>query len=111
MVLLPIAIALIGVGQAPISPPPAWSPVLDCQRQVYAMDGLICENAKLLAQTRDIETAFSAALDRSPDAERAELTADQESWSKRRNMCAFQTRAAVCIKRLQNQRLAYLSRR
>lgn len=111
MMWLPMAIAFFGSGQAPVPPPPNWSPVLDCQRQVYAMDGLICENAQLLAQTREVEAAFTAALDRAPAADRAGHAADQEAWSKRRNLCAFQTRAATCVKRLQKQRLAYLARR
>lgn len=111
MMWLPMVVALVGSGQAPAPPPPAWTPVLDCQRQVYAMDGLICEDAKLLAQTRDVEASFTAALNRARAADRAGLVADQEAWSKRRNLCAFQTRAATCIQRLQKQRLLYLSHR
>lgn len=95
-------------GQAPIAPPLSWSPVLDCQARVFAIDTLICEDPLLLASTRRMEAAYAAAL--SNGASREKLADDQQAWSKTRNRCAFDRKAARCVARLQNKRKRVLKR-
>ena len=103
------ALVLAALGQSSIPPPPAWSPVLDCQHRVYAVDSLICDDAALLASSREIEQAYERNA-RSAEPERmVELRASQERWSKQRNMCVFEETANRCVKRLQDKRLRYLS--
>lgn len=95
-------------GQAPIAPPPSWSLVLDCQARVFAIDTLICEDPGLLASTRRMEGAYAAALGAGASPEK--LADDQQAWSKTRNLCAFDRKAARCIARLQNKRTKALER-
>jgi uncharacterized protein len=95
-------------GQTPIAPPPSWSPVLDCQARVFAIDTLICDNSSLLASARRMEAAYAAA--RGNGASPDKLADDQQAWSKTRNLCAFDQKAARCVARLQNKRTKALER-
>ena len=90
--------------QAPIPPPPNWSPNLDCGARIYAVDSVICEDAVLLQGARRVEEAYRRAVARQALPQDT-LLADQQAWSKRRNMCVFQAKARVCVERLQGRRL------
>lgn len=101
-----IIVATPTESQTPIAPPPAWSPFLDCGARIYAIDGLICEDADLLNGARQVEATYRQAAV-SPDLRDA-LQTDQLEWSKRRNLCAFDRKARRCVKRLQTSRTAAL---
>ncbi|NQE60594.1 hypothetical protein [Caulobacter sp. RHG1] len=94
--------------QAPVPPPPAWSPNLDCAARVYAVDTLICEDPGLLEGARQVEAAYRRATALSPDSLDA-LQVDQLEWSKQRNMCVFERGARGCVKRLQARRAKALA--
>lgn len=91
--------ALPAMAQAPVPPPPAWSPELDCTARVYAVDTLICEDPDLLKGARQVEAAYRRAA-----TSRPEIQADQLEWSKQRNRCVFERGARGCVKRLQARR-------
>ncbi len=96
--------AAMASAQASVPPPPPWSPVLECDRRVYAIDGLVCEDASLLAGSRIMEAAYARALATLPAEQGARLAETQQAWSKQRNMCAFKRKAKACVARLQVQR-------
>lgn len=104
-------VAATVVGQAPVPPPPSWSPVLDCGQRIYAIEGLICEDPALLAGARRMETAYALALVDLPSAQAAQLAEAQLEWSKQRNQCAFKRKAAACVDRLQDKRTRAIERR
>ncbi|KSB91784.1 hypothetical protein AS593_07110 [Caulobacter vibrioides] len=89
------------LAQAPVPPPPNWSPNLDCNARIYAVDTLICEDVALLESARKVEAAYVRAAAVRPDGS---LQADQVAWSKQRNMCVFERKASGCVKRLQDRR-------
>lgn len=98
MIAAPIA------AQAPVPPPPSWSPILTCDQTVHAVDRLICDTPALLAGARRVEMAYREALSRGATADSANLAADQEAWSKQRNLCVFKRKAAACVRKLQDSR-------
>lgn len=95
------------MAQAPVPPPPAWTPDLDCAARVYAVDTLICEDPVLLKGARQVEEAYRRASVSPPDIQ-GTLQADQLEWSKQRNMCVFERGADRCVKRLQARRVKAL---
>ena len=103
--------AAMAVGQSPVPPPPSWSPVLDCGRRVYAIEGLICEDPALLAGARRMEAAYARALADLPFDQAEQLADAQLAWSKQRNQCAFKRKAAACVDRLQAKRTRAMERR
>lgn len=96
--------AAVAVARAPTPPPPSWSPDLDCDRRIYAIDGLVCEDAALLAGSRKMEAAYARALAALPAQQGAQFADAQQAWSRKRNMCAFKHKARACVDRLQVQR-------
>lgn len=96
-------------GQNPTPPPPRWSPVLDCQARVFAIDTLICDDASLMSATRRLEKAFDGAMAKA-GADAPRLEQEQELWSKKRNHCAFDKKAKRCVSRLQERRTQELLR-
>jgi uncharacterized protein len=96
--------------QAPVPPPPSWSPSLDCNTRIYAVDSLICEDAALLTEARKVEAAYRQAIAQHPAALEA-LQADQLAWSKQRNRCVFERKASRCVRRLQASRIRALAGR
>lgn len=109
--LLIASLAIAGppaLAQAPVPPPPAWSPDLDCAARVYAVDTLICEDPGLLKGARRVEDAYRRAVALRPQTQAA-LQAEQLAWSKQRNLCVFERGARACVKRLQASRTKALN--
>ncbi len=106
--LVAVASAALGFSayaQNPVPPPPEWLPVIECAAPVYSVERLICGDPALLAADRRMEAAYARAARRAP---KAELSADQQAWSKQRNLCVFKRKMERCVRRLQARRIRQL---
>lgn len=88
-------------------PPPAEQSSADCDHPVYAVDMLVCKDAKLLtsdAELRRLVAVFNPAmlLGVPPFLEA------QADWFRRRSLCAFQKDARACTVAAYQERLIVL---
>ncbi|GAB7141838.1 lysozyme inhibitor LprI family protein [Mycobacterium riyadhense] len=102
---------------APSSPPETTSPsatapaagsTLDCAKPANAAQQLACTDAKLADLDHRLQTAYQRALDR-PGADKAALTAAQNSWAPTRDQCAQNADMPTCVLEAYQTRLVQLA--
>jgi uncharacterized protein len=109
MRLLARLLSLIVAGSAPAAavPPPLEQTAANCESPTYASDVRVCGDPLLRAldaRMRDAWAALDFAAVVAPEA----WVEPQQTWFKRRSLCAFSARHADCLQDAYRERIAVL---
>ncbi|SOJ54961.1 Lipoprotein LprI [Mycobacterium simulans] len=87
---------------------PAAGSTLDCAKPTNAAQELVCTDPKLVELDHRLQTAYQQALDRA-GADKAALTASQNSWAATRDQCAQNVDMPTCVLEAYQTRLVQLA--
>lgn len=99
----PSACVVIGLLSCLATAQPAQAASFDCAKATTKIEKLICADAELSKLDDELNVAYNIAMQDEPYAENVQQT--QKQWLRDRNQC----RAADCVKKQYEMRLAALS--
>ena len=86
----------------------AAGPLLDCAKAANKAQQLVCDDPQLTDLDRRLQTSYQQALDR-PGADKAALTAAQNSWATQRDACTQYADMRTCVQEAYQTRLVQLA--
>jgi uncharacterized protein len=110
MTRLPLGMLMrvvLGIPCVGATPPPLAQIGASCDLPTYASDVLVCGDPELLALDRKMRSALAASELKTSVAPQA-LFESQDAWFRRRSLCAFSERHAICLKAAYAERIGVL---
>ncbi|WP_262490926.1 lysozyme inhibitor LprI family protein [Mycobacterium simiae] len=84
------------------------SAAIDCAKPATTVQQLVCSDRQLTDLDHRLQVAYQQALGR-PDADKATLSAAQDSWAATRDDCAHNADVRTCVQEAYQTRLVQLA--